>query len=155
MQLKIASKNVPSRLKIFRLKLIIYSIPVMSIFSVVRFPNTFCYGTEGYNGTCLTSAECSAKGGTAAGSCASGFGVCCTSNRFSSLKWIAFKFKLHDVLVFLQTCGSTATLNNTYWQNPGFSSSYTGSGQCSFFVQKASSDICQIRWIPNSILSLS
>ena len=53
---------------------------VMSLFSVVRFPNEFCYGTNNYNGTCLTSAECSASGGTGAGSCASGFGVCCTGN---------------------------------------------------------------------------
>ena len=29
-------------------------------------------------GTCLTSTECSDKSGNVDGSCASGFGVCCT-----------------------------------------------------------------------------
>ncbi len=34
------------------------------------------------NGTCFTEAECSSRGGTNAGSCASGFGVCCVSKFF-------------------------------------------------------------------------
>merc|ERR1739848_650009 len=53
---------------------------LLPIFSVVTFPNDLCVGTESgatRNGTCYTSAECSTKGGTASGSCASGFGVCC------------------------------------------------------------------------------
>ena len=34
--------------------------------------------TNGYrNGTCLTSIECSNKGGSGSGECAGGFGVCC------------------------------------------------------------------------------
>ena len=57
-------------------------ILVLSLFSVVRFANTQCYGSNGYNGTCLTSAECSQNGGTSSGSCASGFGVCCTGKIF-------------------------------------------------------------------------
>ena len=56
------------------------SFPVISLFSVVKFTNSFCYGSNGYNGTCLTPLECSQLGGTGSGSCASGFGVCCTGN---------------------------------------------------------------------------
>jgi len=96
----------------------------LSLFSVVRFANSFCYGSNGLNGTCLTSAECASYGGTAAGSCASGFGVCCT--------------------VCITTCGKVATLNNTYWGNPGYPSTYSTAGQCSISVQKTS-DICQFR----------
>ena len=55
---------------------------VLSLFSVVRFANSQCYGSNGYNGTCLTAAECSQNGGNASGSCASGFGVCCTGKIF-------------------------------------------------------------------------
>ena len=56
---------------------IVLSLVVISLFSVVRFPNSGCKTTTGLNGTCFTSAECSANGGTATGTCASGFGVCC------------------------------------------------------------------------------
>ena len=50
---------------------------VLSLFSIVRFANTACTGTNSYNGTCYTSAECSSYGGTGSGTCAAGFGVCC------------------------------------------------------------------------------
>jgi len=100
-----------------------------SLFSIVRFANTLCVGSNGFNGTCITAAECAAvTGGTSSGSCASGFGVCCT--------------------VFVSTCGTTITRNNTYWVQPGYSSnnaSYTTAGQCSVNVQKCSPDICQLR----------
>lgn len=101
----------------------------LSLFSIVRFANSLCVGTNLYNGTCLTSAECAGvTGGTASGSCASGFGVCCT--------------------IFASSCGTTITRNNTYWVQPGFSTSntsYTTDGQCSVYVQKCNSNICQIR----------
>jgi len=96
----------------------------LSLFSVVRFANAFCYGSNGLNGTCYTSAECAGLGGVASGSCASGFGVCCT--------------------ICITTCGKTATVNNTYWGNPGYSSTYSTAGQCSLTV-KTSSNICQVR----------
>ena len=49
----------------------------LSVFNVVTFPNTACGASNGYNGTCFTASECEAKGGTASGTCASSFGVCC------------------------------------------------------------------------------
>ena len=52
---------------------------VFSLFSIVQFPNSACTSTSSTysNGTCLTNSECSSKGGSAQGNCASGFGVCC------------------------------------------------------------------------------
>lgn len=50
---------------------------VISLFSIVRFPNTACTTSTQLNGTCFTSAECSSNGGVGSGTCASGFGVCC------------------------------------------------------------------------------
>jgi len=50
----------------------------LSVFTVVKFPNSVCLSsTTGRNGTCYTNSECTAKGGSASGSCASGFGSCC------------------------------------------------------------------------------
>jgi len=49
----------------------------ISIFNVVKFPNDACEG-NGQTGTCYTAEECSSIGGTNAGSCAEGYGVCCT-----------------------------------------------------------------------------
>ncbi len=48
---------------------------------VHRFPNDPCSGTGSRNGTCYTASECSSRGGTDGGSCASGFGVCCTCKK--------------------------------------------------------------------------
>ena len=43
------------------------------------FPNDPCFVDGGSkNGTCYTMEECESKGGSNAGSCAEGFGVCCT-----------------------------------------------------------------------------
>ena len=61
----------------------------------------------------------SPPGGTASGSCASGFGVCCT---------------------LTGRCGGSTSVNNTYFAADGSEAS-----PCSFKVCKASEDICQIR----------
>ena len=147
--------------------LILSWILVLSLFSIIRFANSFCYGSNGLNGTCYTSAECSSKGGTASGTCAQGFGVCCTSKfkdkktywflygpdiwcttnctcSFTNDYWWNFHLILHG-LVCLTSCGQTATVNNTYWANPGYSSTYSTAGQCSLTVKKCASNICQIR----------
>ncbi len=49
---------------------------VFSLFSIVTFKNDGCASSSGSsttrNGTCYTATECSNKGGTASGNCASG-----------------------------------------------------------------------------------
>ena len=42
--------------------------------------NDACSGTN-RNGTCFSAVECAAKGGASSGSCAEGFGVCCTCKK--------------------------------------------------------------------------
>jgi len=71
---------------------------LISSFQIVKFPNDACDGTGDRNGTCYTTQECSDKGGTTAGSCADGFGVCCTFT--------------------ITNCGSTSNENNTAWTMP-------------------------------------
>merc|ERR1712016_444727 len=65
----------------------------LSVFNVVSFPNDACGATNGFNGTCYTASECTTLGGTASGTCASSFGVCC---------------------VFSLSCGATTTANTSY-----------------------------------------
>ena len=52
----------------------------MNLFTVVRFHNNPCTGSDASssNGTCYSSEECSIRGGSSVGSCAGGYGVCCT-----------------------------------------------------------------------------
>ena len=102
----------------------------LSLFSVVQFPNDECTSSTTSPttmGTCLTSSECTSRSGTGSGSCAAGFGVCC--------------------VVSTSTCGATVSTNITYIRNPGYPSSYTptSAGTCSFTIDKASDDICQLR----------
>jgi len=94
----------------------------LSVFTVVKFPNTACNSaTTGRNGTCYTASECSAKGGSSSGSCASSFGVCC---------------------IFEKTCGGGSIAENcTYFT----SSALTTGGSCSLTICKCSSDVCQLR----------
>jgi hypothetical protein len=94
---------------------------LISTFQIVRFPNDACVGTNSRNGTCYTSAECSDKDGTSSGSCADGFGVCCT---------------------FVVTiCDSTSSENLTYWTNP----TTVSAGTCGLTVCPINTDICSMR----------
>ena len=57
-----------------------FSFPeAFSLFSIVQFPNQQCTASSSSStyGTCYTSSECTSKGGSSDGNCASGFGVCC------------------------------------------------------------------------------
>lgn len=94
----------------------------LSVFSVVNFPNTACdSSTTGRNGTCYTASECTVKGGTSSGACASSFGVCC---------------------VFEKSCGAGAlSENNTYFT----ATDITKGAQCSLTICKLDNDVCQLR----------
>lgn len=99
---------------------------LFNLFSIVTFPNNACQsGTSGSNGTCLSASECTSRGGTISGSCASGFGACC--------------------IVEFSSCGGTISYNCTYLVNPGYPSSYTSAGTCTWSIPKTQSDVCFIR----------
>ena len=96
---------------------------LLSVFTVVKFPNDACGSTTGLNGTCYTSSQCESLGGSSSGSCASSFGVCC---------------------VFSLSCGGTSSQNNTY----ATMTSYTVSSDpdpCTYTFCKSNSDVCKLR----------
>jgi len=93
-----------------------------SIFQIIKFPNDPCQGGT-RNGTCFTKQECEDQGGTESGSCADGFGVCCS--------------------VVLQLGGSTS-LNQSYIVQA--SSANVQSGQMQYRICPCSSDVCRIRF---------
>ena len=74
----------------------------LSVFNVVKFLNDACGASNGLNGTCYTSSECSSLGGTASGTCASSFGVCCVFSIASGL-WRQQQRPLHLHLLPQQT----------------------------------------------------
>ena len=90
----------------------------LSVFKVVQFPNEGCNTSLSRYGVCYTATECRSLGGSASGSCASGFGVCCS---------------------FSSGCGERSSQNNTYFTSTGASS------PCTLTVCKASSEVCQLR----------
>jgi len=94
---------------------------LISTFQIVRFPNDPCVGSNSRNGTCYTSQECSDKSGTSSGSCADGFGVCCT--------------------FVISTCGSTTSENLTAWTQ----ATTVESGECGLTVCPIDDSICSIR----------
>ena len=95
----------------------------MSIFNVVRFPNDACSSASNFNGTCYTAEECTSLGGSASGSCASSFGVCC---------------------VFSLSCGARTSANTSYATISTFSTS-SDSDPCTYTYCKTSDDVCKLR----------
>merc|ERR1711990_1316774 len=96
---------------------------VLSVFNVVTFPNSACGAANGYNGTCFTASECTTKGGTASGTCASSFGVCC---------------------VFSISCGDSSSANNTYALVSTYTTT-TDKDPCTYTFCKANSEVCKLR----------
>lgn len=94
---------------------------LISTFQVVRFPNDACVGSNSKNGTCYTSQECSSKGGASSGSCADGFGVCCT--------------------FVINTCGKSSSENLTVWNQP----TTITAGSCDLTIYPTSDEICSLR----------
>ena len=91
---------------------------ILNLFSVVRFPNSVCAG-DTLNGTCYSAEECSSRSGTQSGSCAGGYGVCCS---------------------FEKKCGQISSENCTYFQSSG-----TEVGQCRLKICPCNDNICQLR----------
>merc|ERR1711860_347161 len=103
-----------------------------SLFNIVKFQNNGCTSTSSHsgssqyrNGTCFTASECTSKGGTAAGSCASGFGTCCVFT--------------------VSTSGSTISQNCTYIQNTNYPSAYTSASTLKYTVNKCADSVCGLR----------
>ena len=107
------------------------------MFNIIQFPNSGCTTSSDTVGTCFSASECSALGGRSTGSCASGFGICCS---------------------FSAGCGSTISVNNTYFRGSSRSSNSPNSisslfsplgsddtSPCTAKVCKSSSDICYLR----------
>ena len=84
----------------------ISSVPVLSLFTIVQFQNQGCAASSGDNGTCLTTAECSDRGGVASGPCANGYGVCCVckSSHFICGKLDEY-VRSSFVCVWVRACG--------------------------------------------------
>jgi len=96
--------------------------PKLSVFQVVKFTNSLCVGSS-KNGTCFTSQECDNLGGVQDGTCADGFGVCCT--------------------VTLTTGGSTS-VNNSYIEVGASTNLEVGSNE--YTICPCSDDICRIKF---------
>jgi len=90
-----------------------------SLFNLVRFPNTACTTDRGSDGVCYTNSECRRRGGEPSGSCAGGFGACCT---------------------FVSECNSETSQNGTMFSSPSSLSSV-----CSLMIKPMHDNICQIR----------
>merc|ERR1712061_6687 len=99
---------------------------LLSLFSVVTFKNDGCSSnSDGRNGTCFTSTECSNKGGTASGNCAAGFGVCC---------------------IFVVTSTATSISQNcTYIQNPSYPAVYSATTALTYTINKCADSVCGVR----------
>merc|ERR1712038_1758407 len=93
-----------------------------SIFQIIKFANEPCEGGT-RNGTCFTAQECEDQGGTDSGSCADGFGVCCS---------------------IVLTEGGSSSLNQSYMVQDA--STTVAQGTMTYTICPCSSDVCRIRF---------
>lgn len=96
--------------------------PRFSIFQIIKFENGPCTGAT-RPGTCFTESECKAAGGEKDGSCADGFGVCCT--------------------VVLKEGTSTALNQSAIVQA---ASAALNAGSMQYTICPCSTDVCRIRF---------
>jgi len=90
------------------------------LFNIVKFPNIECHSKSTTNGTCYTKEECDNKKGTASGTCAKGYGVCC---------------------LFTLGCGQSSSENITTFHSVGS----IKAGACNAEICPVSKDIVQLR----------
>lgn len=93
------------------------------IINLLRNQNTACHNDDGESGTCLADAECTRRSGQSIGTCANGYGSCCS-----------FKF----------TCGGTTMRNETIFVNPNYPKGENGTETCQVTIEKTP-NVCQLR----------
>jgi len=111
-----------------------------SLFSVVTFPNEECTTkmVPAMSGQCVTAEECTNSGGTAAGNCASAFGVCCF--RFVEATQATETVPVNHDLTHIQNFGFPAAVGNAMVAQGG-----TQTATTLMFPVTADASICQIR----------
>ncbi|XP_018015877.1 uncharacterized protein LOC108672681, partial [Hyalella azteca] len=95
------------------------------LFQFITISPDICTTTANTQGICYSATDCTNLQGTASGTCAAGFGVCCT---------------------FTRNCDSSTNVNGTLFQNPEYpSATTTAPGSCKLTVVPVNENICQIR----------
>lgn len=97
------------------------NFPFLNLVTVTVKPTPCLAKSDNSSGTCTNKGSCD---GREDGTCASGYGVCC---------------------VFEKRCGSTVTQNVTFLVNDEYPDALKGIGNCQYNIEKANSDVCQLR----------
>jgi len=94
---------------------------VPPIWNIITFDNDPCPAASGATGTCYSQKECKNLGGTADGTCANGFGVCCLTSA---------------------TCDGTVSISGSSFTSP--STPYNMAGVCTATLDPPEGT-CQIK----------
>lgn len=126
--------------------------PVFPFYTLGRFQNTPCTGTNQLEGTCVLGGQCSDNGGIATGSCSplTNQAVCCICGYTKNRRKHREHNKQHNNnrnrrTADQSTCGTTTSFNNTYFVNPGYPGSWTGGSACTLTINPIDADVCQLR----------
>lgn len=98
-------------------------------YTLGRFSQDVCTGTNNLIGTCVLRGQCNDLGGTQTGAAA-----CSQSNTFQAACCIVTK-----------TCGGSTQFNNTYFVSSNYPLGYPGGGRCNLRVTRMGTDICQLK----------
>lgn len=107
----------------------IESFPVFPFYTLGRFSQDVCTGTNSLIGTCVLGGECDDLGGTSTGQSA-----CSGANTRQA-----------SCCIVTKTCGGQTQYNNTYFVNSGYPQTFAGGSRCNIQVTRQGTDVCQLR----------
>ena len=90
----------------------------------------------------FSSEECSSKGGTYEGSCASGFGVCCSCKMYI-LQCFQPKSIQQFLIIVALSCGGSSSDNNTYLVQ---TTATSVTSPCTYTICPCNQAICRTRF---------
>ncbi|XP_063697912.1 uncharacterized protein LOC134828854 [Culicoides brevitarsis] len=97
-------------------------------YTIGRFERQLCTGRNNLYGTCMVKGECIDTGGINSGNCTG-----LTRNRQAIC------------CVYQQGCGTTTSINNTYFFNTDYPSTFNGATSCTYRITRCNSGVCQLR----------
>uniref|UniRef100_A0A336KGM7 CSON006753 protein n=1 Tax=Culicoides sonorensis TaxID=179676 RepID=A0A336KGM7_CULSO len=97
-------------------------------YTIGRFQRQLCTGRNNLYGTCMVKGECIDTGGINSGNCTG-----LTRNRQAIC------------CVYQQGCGTSTSINNTYFFNTDYPATYNGATTCTYRITRCNTGVCQLR----------
>ncbi|XP_070501537.1 uncharacterized protein [Chironomus tepperi] len=98
-------------------------------YTLGRFSQDVCVGSNSLTGTCMLKGQCNDLGGTLTGTTS-----CSQANTPQA-----------SCCILVKTCGGFTQTNNTYFVNVNYPATFAGGSRCNLRVTRMGTDVCQLK----------